>query len=176
MKPGITATMLDKLVVDANMLLAALRGGRTLERIERLQAAEVVLYVPEPMKLEVDKHLPRLIERSFQARGASATELEEHLSNARGVWTRMQTAMIVTSTEAYQPFEEMARRRVPHDPDDWPCVALALALGASIFTDNVRHLGRSGIGVWDSSTVDVLIEELEETLERQKTEGQKNPE
>ena len=168
--------MLDKLVVDANMLLAALRGGRTLERIERLQAAEVVLYVPEPMKLEVDKHLPRLIERSFQARGAGATELEEHLSNARGVWTRMQTAMIVTSTEAYQPFEEMARRRVPHDPDDWPCVALALALGASIFTDNVRHLGRSGIGVWDSSTVDVLIEELEDALERQKAEGQKKPE
>ena len=170
MKLGKSAMTLN-LVVDANMLLAAMRGKRTLNRLQRLQAAKVLLNVAMPMKEEVDKHLPRLIEKMLKGLGANEEDLKTGLSRAWMLWQEYQETLTIFEETAYRNFEQMARRRVPHDPDDWPCVALALALGASIFTDNVRHLGRSGIGVWDSSTVDVLIEELEETLQRQKTEG-----
>ena len=125
------------------------------------------------MRLEVEKHLPRLIERKLAAQGFGPEDIALGLTSGQQLWKNFQNALIVLEEEAYSPFEYRARRRVPHDPNDWPCVALALALGASILTDNVRHLGRSAIGVWDSGTVDVLIDELEDALkkkEKQKTE------
>jgi len=166
-----TSAMSLNLVVDANMLLAAMRGKRTLSRLQRLQAAEVLLVVPMPMKEEVDEHLPRFIEKMLKGLGASEQDLKIGLSRAWTLWQEYRETLAIFEETAYSTFELSARRRVPHDPDDWPCVALALALGASLLTDNVRHLGRSGIGVWDSSTVDVLIEELEEALEKLEKEG-----
>jgi len=158
------------LVVDANMVLAALRGVRTRKRLMRLQGADVTLFLAEPMRQEVEEHLPRLIVRKLTAQGFGPEDIELGLASGQQLWKNLQTAFVILGEETYGSLEQMARRRVPHDPDDWPCVALALALGASLLTDNVRHLGRSGIGVWDSSTVDVLIDELEDALEQRKAE------
>jgi len=157
------------LVVDANMILAALRGVRTRERLMRLQQAEVSLFLAEPMRQEVEEHLPRLIERKFTAQGFGPEEIALGLTSGQQLWKNLQNTLVVLPEEAYHPLEKSARRRVPHDPENWPCVALALTLGAAIFTDNECYWG-SGIAVWDSSTVDVLIAELEEALEKQQTE------
>ncbi len=56
----------------------------------------------------------------------------------------------------YQHMEQVARRRVPRDPRDWPPVALALVLDAGILTGDHDFLG-CGCPTW---TVETLREEL----------------
>jgi predicted nucleic acid-binding protein len=62
----------------------------------------------------------------------------------------------VTPRAFYEHMEATARRRVPRDPDDWPPVALALAVNAGILTGDNDFLG-CGCPTW---TVDTLREEL----------------
>jgi predicted nucleic acid-binding protein len=56
----------------------------------------------------------------------------------------------------YQHMEDVARRRVPRDPRDWPAVALAMVLEAGILTGDHDFLG-CGCPTW---TVETLREEL----------------
>jgi predicted nucleic acid-binding protein len=57
----------------------------------------------------------------------------------------------------YDALEEIARRRVPRDPNDWPVVALAISLNAGILTEDHDFLG-CGCATW---TVETLRSELE---------------
>ena len=52
----------------------------------------------------------------------------------------------------YADLEEEARRRIPRDPRDWPTVALALALGAGIWTEDGDFLG-CGLPTWTTATL-----------------------
>jgi predicted nucleic acid-binding protein len=54
--------------------------------------------------------------------------------------------------------EAIARRRIPRDPNDWPTVALAIALNAGILTNDCDFLG-CGCPTW---TVETLRAELAE--------------
>ena len=56
----------------------------------------------------------------------------------------------------YALFEQDARRRIPRDPDDWHTVALALTLGADIWTQDKDFLG-CGVATW---TTDTLVARL----------------
>ena len=58
----------------------------------------------------------------------------------------------VVAEARYLPFERVARRRVPRDPDDWPTVAVALALDAAIWTQDYDFFG-CGIAVWTTETL-----------------------
>ncbi|MGI8915588.1 MAG: PIN domain-containing protein, partial [Chloroflexota bacterium] len=60
-----------------------------------------------------------------------------------------------------------ARARIPRDPDDWPTVAAALALGADIWTRDADFLG-CGCATWVTET---LIAEL-----ASETQGSDSPE
>src|SRR5438445_686000 len=51
----------------------------------------------------------------------------------------------------YDHWESIARRQIPRDPSDWPTVALALALTASIWTQDADFLG-CGIATWTTET------------------------
>jgi predicted nucleic acid-binding protein len=53
---------------------------------------------------------------------------------------------------AYAEYEDVARRRVPRDPRDWPTVALALALEAGIWTADTDFLGY-GVPTWTTDTL-----------------------
>lgn len=59
-------------------------------------------------------------------------------------------------SKTYQPFEATARRRIPRDPDDWPTVALAIALEAGVLTNDYDFFG-CGCPTW---AVDTLRAEL----------------
>ena len=52
----------------------------------------------------------------------------------------------------YAALEDEARRRILRDPDDWHTVALALRLGAAIWTQDGDFLG-CGVPTW---TTDIL--------------------
>lgn len=63
----------------------------------------------------------------------------------------------VVSGERYNHLRAPALRRVPRDERDWPTVAAALALDASILTADADFLG-CGVATW---TVETLVAELD---------------
>jgi hypothetical protein len=65
-------------------------------------------------------------------------------------------AIEVVPCHVYEQMKATARRRIPRDPDDWPTVALALALGVGILTSDNDFPG-CGCPTW---TVDTLRDEL----------------
>ena len=62
----------------------------------------------------------------------------------------------VVPRHVYGHLEAIARRRIPRDPNDWPTVALALALNADILTHDHDFLS-CGCATW---TVETLRGEL----------------
>jgi predicted nucleic acid-binding protein len=53
---------------------------------------------------------------------------------------------------AYAPLLQEAQWRIPRDPDDWPCVALALALNCGIWTSDQDFFG-CGLPTWTTETL-----------------------
>lgn len=60
--------------------------------------------------------------------------------------------MEIVFQDIYGLLETVARRRIPRDPNDWPTVALALALNAHIWTYNGDFLG-CGVATWTTETL-----------------------
>jgi hypothetical protein len=53
----------------------------------------------------------------------------------------------------------MSRPRIPRDPDDWPTVALALAVDAGIWTRDADFLG-CGLPTWITETLLAHLEDV----------------
>ena len=68
----------------------------------------------------------------------------------------------VVQRETHLPFEQEARRRMAaRDPDDWPAVALALALDVPIWSQD-KDLQESGMRVYTTGQLlDALRQESE---------------
>ncbi len=61
--------------------------------------------------------------------------------------------------EVYGEFEAVARARLgQRDPEDWPILAAALALGCPIWTEDTDFFG-CGVATWTSSLVEVFLRE-----------------
>ena len=107
-----------ELVVDANILVRAVLGRRVRELIEMF-AGEVSFFVPESAYAEADEHLAALVIK----RGGDP---EKALALLRSLG-RLGNLI---GSEVYGEFEAEARERLGRrDPEDWPILASALALG-----------------------------------------------
>ena len=71
--------------------------------------------------------------------------------------SELSTCLNVIPSEAYIPFRTAALGRIPQDPDDWPSVALALALEAGIWTEDRDFFG-SGLATWRTPVLQVVLE------------------
>ena len=61
--------------------------------------------------------------------------------------------------EVYSQFESTARERLgDRDPDDWPILAAALAIGCPIWTEDTDFFG-CGVPTWTTSRVCVFLRE-----------------
>jgi predicted nucleic acid-binding protein len=65
-------------------------------------------------------------------------------------------AIEVVPRHDFQHRVSVARRRIPRDPNDWPTVALALALGADILTNDHDFLG-CGCPTWTFETLSLEL-------------------
>ena len=66
--------------------------------------------------------------------------------------------MTQVEESVYGEFESLARARIQvRDPDDWPVVAVALAVGCPIWTEDRDFFG-SGIATWTTDRVEVYLE------------------
>jgi len=112
----------ERLVVDANAILAALLGGNA--RRVFFETAIVEFAVPASVIDEVRAYLPRLAEKS----DVSPTILEFALD---------QLPLRVYSRGMYAQAMSEARRRIERrDPDDVEVLALTLRLGVPLWSND----------------------------------------
>jgi predicted nucleic acid-binding protein len=135
-----------RLVVDTSMLVGELL--RTAGRI-RLGDERVELFLPERMASELSVELPRRISAFVRRRGLPK-EVGEELASA--CWAAVEANIVVLDAAVYAAFEDEARARSRRDPNDWPVVATALALSASIWTNDNDFLG-TGVATWTTTTL-----------------------
>ena len=63
----------------------------------------------------------------------------------------------VIDTPLFAEFEADALRRIgARDPEDWPVVALALAVDAPVWTEDTDFFG-SGVATWTTENVEVYL-------------------
>lgn len=139
-----------RLVVDASTLVGELLRERGLAL---LADTRLDLYVPARMWEEArhEQVTKRLGIRV--SRGLSSAVADRLLERA----TRLKERSVAeVPEEVYEDIKDEALSRLPRDPRDWPVVALALSLGADIFTGDEDFFG-CGIAVW---TADTLITHL----------------
>jgi predicted nucleic acid-binding protein len=65
--------------------------------------------------------------------------------------------LTIVAESAFSAYEAEARDRIPRDPNDWPTVALALALGCGIWTADRDFFG-CGVPVWTTETLLTHVE------------------
>ncbi len=133
------------LVVDANILVRAVLGKRVREVIEKY-AGQATFFVPEVAYAEAEEHLPELV---IKRRGDPRKAL---------VFLRSLSGLVdLIGSEVYGEFEAEARERLSHrDPEDWPILASALAIGCPIWTEDADFFG-CGVATWTSSRVEMFL-------------------
>ncbi len=135
------------LVIDANILVRAVLGRRVREIIETY-AEQASFFVPEVAYAEAEEHLPALVTR----RGGDPDKAVRVLRSLRGL-------VDLIGNEVYSQFESTARERLgDRDPDDWPILAAALAIGCPIWTEDTDFFG-CGVPTWTTSRVCVFLRE-----------------
>ncbi|HTP33981.1 MAG TPA: PIN domain-containing protein [Candidatus Acidoferrales bacterium] len=128
------------LVLDANILIRAVLGQR-VRRILESHADVISFFIPETAYAEAEEHLATLVVK----RGG---EPEKALRLLRS----LATLCTLMTHDTYAGFETEARKRLaPRDPDDWPILATALALGCPIWTDT--DFFGCGVATWTSSSI-----------------------
>lgn len=135
------------LVVDANILVRAVLGRRVREVIETY-AGEVSFFVPESAYAEAEEHLSELVIKH-------GGDPEKALALLRSLGRLME----LIGSEVYGEFEAEARERLARrDPEDWPMLAAALALGCPIWTEDTDFFG-CGVATWTSDRVQMFMRE-----------------
>ena len=135
------------LVLDANILIRAVLGQRVRRRLESY-AESVSFFLPETAYLEAEEHLAELVVK----RGgdhAKALALLRSLGNLGNV----------IGMDIYGGYESEARKRLDaRDPEDWPILAAALALGCPIWTEDTDFFG-CGVAIWTSNNIEMFLAE-----------------
>jgi predicted nucleic acid-binding protein len=133
------------LVLDANILIRAVLGTRVRSLIET-SCHEVLFFVPSAAYAEAEGHLEELV---IRRRG----DPEKALRLLRSIGRLVE----LIGPEIYGEFEADARERLGiRDPDDWPILASALALGCPIWTEDTDFFG-CGVATWTSSRIGTFL-------------------
>jgi len=128
-------------VVDSNILVRAVLEKRVRGVIEEF-AESTSFSLPEAAYAEAEEHLPALVIK----RGGDP---EKALALLRS----LRSLMVPIGSDVYGEFETEARRRLAaRDPEDWPILASALALGCPIWTEDTDFFG-CGVATWTSDRV-----------------------
>lgn len=135
------------LVVDANILVRAVLGTRARDLIAA-NTGRVTFFVPETAFMEAEEHVAALAAK----RGGDPRVALSFLESVGRLVERI-------GCEIYEPFAAEARERLAtRDPDDWPILASALALGCPIWTEDTDFFG-CGVATWTTDRVQKFLQE-----------------
>jgi len=135
-----------RFAIDANALVG---GALSISGRAMLTHPGIRLIIAEYTRDEVRERLLTRVEGMVRTGQIAATDAAVRLAAAI---TLVEAVALPISFSAYQKFETEARERLPHDQDDWHTVALALAFGIAIWTNDKHYLG-CGIPVWTTETL-----------------------
>ncbi len=138
-------------MLDASTAIAEVlrQRGLALFQDERLE-----LYMSEEAWSETRHELEKRVAILAGRRGFLAAERDALL---RATTEALSACLYVVPTEAYAPFQTAALHRIPQDPNDWPSVALALAIDAGVWTEDRDFFG-SGLATWRTPVLRHAIE------------------
>lgn len=143
-----------RLVVDANVLVGELLRARGLPLF---QDTRLELAITERAEDEARHEISRRLSALTHLGRIDAAQRDRSLA----LLDRLLIVTVVpVPSVLYRRRERMARRRIPRDPDDWPTVALALTLGAAIWTQDADFLG-CGVPTWTTETLVAHLEDEE---------------
>ena len=119
------------LVADASVLVAELMRDRwwTIARDARPE-----LLVTDAQWSETDYEVSRRLAYLLEQRRIAETQHDLIRQNI--VHMHEQRLIEVIPSDWYDDPEEVARRRIPRDPNDWPPVVAAIALNADMLTND----------------------------------------
>ncbi len=136
-----------RLVVDASTLVAELL--RTRGRA-RLREPRLELFIAEPTWSETRHELLRrerlLVQTGRLTPQKAAALVQEGFQVA-------DITLTIIPNDSIEPLQTEALWRIPQDPDDWPSVALALALDAGIWSEDRDFFG-CGLATWTTPVLD----------------------
>jgi predicted nucleic acid-binding protein len=133
------------LTVDANILVRGVLGKRVRGVIEAY-AGQVSFFVPEAAYFEAEEHLTALVIKRGGDPGKALAFLRS-----------LALVVELIGSEVYAEFEAEARQRLgQRDPEDWPILASALAIGCPIWTEDTDFFG-CGVPTWTSSRVEMFL-------------------
>jgi len=136
------------LVLDANILMRAVLGKGVRALLARY-GEQIEFIAPDIAFQEAERRLPEVIHRR-RLEGEPFMAYFISLSN------------IVQAAEfdSYCGFEAIARQRLfRRDENDWPILAVALALGCAIWTEDTDFFG-CGVATWTSDRVELYLKEF----------------
>lgn len=136
----------QKIVLDANILVRAVLGTRVPGLLERYHR-HVRFYTPTRCFTEARDHLPLILSRRSHVNPGVTL----------GALDALHAIVQPVDEAAYAPFEAEAKRRISErDLDDWPLLALAMALDCPIWTEDQDFFG-TGIATWRTRNVEIYL-------------------
>jgi predicted nucleic acid-binding protein len=133
------------LVLDANILIRAVLGSRVLSLL-RKYADQVEFLAPDKAFEEAREWLPVVL-----------TRRQLPLAPALAALDLIASLVQVVDSEVYAQFETAARRRIgKRDEDDWPVLAVALALECPIWTEDADFFG-CGVATWTTDRIEFYL-------------------
>ncbi len=132
-----------RLVVDANALFAVL--VRDLKSAEIILNAMLELHAPSHLLDEFAKHREELLEKTRRSEQDFFETME-----------LLKRRIEFHDWEATIPFAEKAREISP-DESDWPYFALALKLGAGLWSNDKKLKKQGQIKVWTTGELIDLL-------------------
>ena len=134
-----------RIVLDANILIRAMLGVKVGGLLAKY-ANTIDFCAPSIAFDDADAHLPDIMAK----RGIGPAELSLGLDAVRILVEEVPA-------EATAPMRAEALRRIGRrDPDDWPIIAAALALGCPIWTEDKDFFG-AGVATWTSDLVEIYL-------------------
>ncbi|ETW93854.1 MAG: hypothetical protein ETSY1_37425 [Candidatus Entotheonella factor] len=135
-----------KIVLDANILVRGVLGERVPDLLERYHH-HVRFYTPSQCFSEAREHLPAILNRRSQV------DLGVTLQALNALHAIVQSV----NESDYAAFEAEAKRRISErDVDDWPLIAIAMALDCPIWTEDRDFFG-TGIATWRTRNVEIYL-------------------
>ena len=130
-------------MLDANILIRAVLGRRVRSIIDTYHE-DVRFFTPIEAYGDAATYLPPL----FAKRG-----LDGHVALA--VLDALRPFVQAVEEDAYVTFAAQAKARI-RDIDDWPILALALALDAPVWTEDQDFFG-AGIATWTTDHIEQFL-------------------
>lgn len=138
--------MSDKaIVLDANILIRAVLGNRAREIILKNEA-RAVFFTPDVALADARSHLPTLLTNRGRDRLAGMRLLDS-----------LEPLIQVLGPGFYDALKPQALLRIgARDPDDWPVLACAMAIGCPIWTEDADFFG-AGVAIWTTDRVELYF-------------------